>query len=121
MFSPFSGRWAPSPATEAEKEAAVAAVAAVAAEADRVAADAAEAITMMKMMAELEFYETHMSHSNDDSDWGGCMCEDELAAIHEATEQAKANGLTLHAFLVSEPKPKPLRLSFVIWRPRIPN
>ena len=43
-----------------------------------------EAITTMMMMAELEF----------DRDWEGCMCEDELAAIHEATEQAKAKGLT---------------------------
>ena len=59
-----------------------------------------EAITTMMMMAELEF-------SNNGSDWEGCMCDNELAAIREATERAEAKGLTLHALLVSEPKPKP--------------
>ena len=56
-----------------------------------------EAITTMMMMAELEF----------DRDWEGCMCDNEFAAIREATERAEAKGLTLHALLVSEPKPKP--------------
>ncbi len=43
--------------------------------------------------AELEFYETSRAFDNI-GHWDGCMCEDEHAAIHEATEQAKAKGLT---------------------------
>ena len=102
MFTPFSGLWFTSPQTEDAPQNEIEnapqnEIEDEPMDEDDQASSDEEAITTMMMMAELEF----------DRDWEGCMCDNEFAAIREATERAEAKGLTLHALLVSEPKPKP--------------